>query len=77
MDDPRDKPLTPIERLAMEMEYSGHDDEASALLLLDCVFSRICAADDSELTVSAQELKTHMLEALETWLPADLCIADR
>jgi hypothetical protein len=78
MTDPRDdEPLTPVERLAMEMEQTGHQDEADALLLLDAVFSRICAAEPKTLTKCAQELQDQMVEAIESWLPPALQITDK
>ena len=77
MPDPRDKPLTPVERLAMEFEQTGHQDDADALLLLDSIFSRICAENPDNLTKCGQELQGKMIEALESWLPPDLKLTDK
>lgn len=75
-EDPRNAPLNPVERLAVEFELTGHQDEADALLLLDATFSHICAAHPDTLTECAQELQDKMIEALGFWLPADLVISD-
>ncbi len=75
-EDPRAAPLNPVERLAVEFELTGHQDEADALLLLDATFSRICAAHPDTLTKCAQELQEKMIEALGFWLPDDLAIVD-
>lgn len=69
--------LTPAERLAVELSLEGHDDESSAVLLLDAVFSRICAANPDHLTKCAQDLQDQMVEVLEAWLPPTLQVVDR
>ena len=74
--DPSDKSLTPVERMAAEMLTEHHQDEADALLLLDCVFSRICAADPNTLTECARGLQEKVVEVLASWLPPDLVIVD-
>lgn len=72
--DPRDEPLTPVERLAMEMEQTNHQDEADALLLVDCVFRHL--RDGGPYTKDGQELADMLLEALESWLPKHLIVVD-
>lgn len=67
--------LTPVERLAMEMEQTNHQDEANALLLLDCVF-RHMLRDGGPYTEDGQKFSDMLLEALESWLPEDLKIVD-
>ena len=73
--DPRDKPLTPVERLAMEMELTNHQDEANALLLVDCVF-RHMLRDRGPYTEDGQAFRDMLLEALESWLPNHLIVVD-
>lgn len=68
-EDPRSEPLNAVERLAVEFELTGHQDEADALLLLDAVFSGVCAADPDTLTTDAKELQEKMLEVLGSRLP--------
>jgi hypothetical protein len=65
--------LTPVERLAMELEQTNHQDEADALLLLDCVF-RHMLRDGGPYTKDGQEFADMLLEALESWLPETLKI---
>lgn len=72
---PRDEPLTPVERLAMEMELTNHQDEANALLLLDCVF-RHMLRDGGPYTDDGQAFRGMLLEALESWLPSHLIVVD-
>ena len=73
--DPRDEPLTPVERLAMEMELTNHQDEADAVLLLDHVF-RHMLRDGGPYTEDGQKFSNMLLEALESWLPKHLIIVD-
>jgi hypothetical protein len=69
------EPLTPVERLAMELEQTNHQDEADALLLLDCVF-RHMLRDGGPYTEDGQKFSDMLLEALESWLPETLKIVD-
>ena len=73
--DPREEPLTPVERLAVHLDLSHHQGEADALLLLDPLF-RFMLKKPGPYTKNGQELADMLLEALESWLPEDLKIVD-
>jgi hypothetical protein len=67
--------LTPVERLAMHLELSNHQDDADALLALDCLM-RHMLKKGGPYTKDGQELADMLLEALESWLPETLKIVD-
>ena len=69
------QPLSPVERLAMDLEQSGHQDEADALLELDPLF-RYMLKKRGPYTKDGQDLADMLLEALEFWLPVDMKIVD-
>lgn len=75
-EDTRDAPLNPVERLAVEFELTGHQDDADAVILLDYIFSRICSEKPENLTKCGKELQDKMIEAIGFWLPDGLVISD-
>ena len=70
-----DESLNPVERLALHLELSHHQDDAKALLHLDPLF-RYMLKKRGPYTKDGQELADMLLEALESWLPEDLKIVD-
>lgn len=77
--DPRDQPLTPVERMAvwLWLIQDAYQDEADALLLLNNLMSRICAANPADLTEDDLELQGMLLDVIEYRLPPTLYLADR
>jgi len=70
-----DSPLTPVERLAMHLELSHHQDEADALLTLHLLMHHMLKKG-GPYTKDGNELSDMLLEALESWLPETLKIVD-
>lgn len=68
--------LTPVDRVAVHLNLDFHHDESDALLLLDNLMSRICAADPATLTEDALAFQGELVEVIESWLPPSHFISD-
>lgn len=66
--DPRDQPLTPLERLAVEFDLTGHEEDVDAFQVVD-FYMREYANTTDPLTQDAKDLQNFLLDVLETWTP--------